>query len=246
MLFTRILEAIRHDRYNSAAAYERHLRSKLRLHREDRDLAFADAVGSESVRWFNKQGNAQVAVLKHHGLRDGMSIYDLGCGCGRTAQALQRAGWNGRYTGVDIVEGFVSELTRKCPGFEARVHREPTIEADDASLDMLFHWSVFTHIAPEECFLYLEDSFRALKPGGRLVFSFLELTDTDHYSIFENRIERLRSKKKLRLLDTFLHRDWVSLWAERIGFKGLRFTAGQDTSEHPKMWQTVAAMVKPA
>jgi SAM-dependent methyltransferase len=174
-----------------------------------------------------------------------MSIYDLGCGCGRTAQALQRAGWKGRYTGVDIVEGFVSELARKCPGFEARVHREPSIMAEDRSLDMLFHWSVFTHIAPEECFLYLEDSFRALKPGGRLVFSFLELNDPDHYSTFENRVERLRAKKKLRLLDTFLHRDWVLLWAERIGFKEVQFADGQDTTEHPKMWQTVATMVKP-
>ena len=79
-----------------------------------------------------------------------MSIYDLGCGCGRTAQALQRAGWRGRYIGADIVAEFVSELKRKCPGFEAHVHRRPSIVAGDSSLDIIFHWSVFTHIALEE------------------------------------------------------------------------------------------------
>lgn len=246
MFFDRLLAAVGLGGYNSAAAYERHLRSKLRQHRGNRDLAFADAIGSESIELFKNQGDAQVAVLKHHGLVDDMSVYDLGCGCGRTAQALKRAGWQGRYVGADIVQGFVSELKRKCPGFEAHVHREPSIVATDGSIDMLFHWSVFTHVSLEECFLYLEDSFRALKPGGKLVFSFLELTDEGHYQrIFENRVARLRRNKRLKLLDTFLHRDWIALWAEKIGFEEPRFTAGNDQSSHPQMWQTLVALVKP-
>lgn len=233
-------------RDDPAAAYERHLKNKLRLHSEDRELAFANAVGSETVRWFRKQGKAQVAVLRFHGLQDGMTIYDLGCGCGRTAQALRKDGWRGRYIGADIVEGFISELKRRCPGYEAHVHREPTIVAADESLDMLFHWSVFTHIAPEECFLYLEDSYRALKPGGRLVFSFLEMTDDNHWTIFESRVERSRQRRKLNLLDTFLSRDWIERWARKIGFEQPNFIDGQSTEHHPKMWQTVAAMRKPA
>lgn len=246
-MLDRLLTALGRRHYNSAGAYERHLRSKLRLHRGNRDLAFADAIGSETIELFNSQGDVQVAVLRHHGLVDGMSIYDLGCGCGRTAQALQRAGWRGRYVGADIVEGFISELKRKCRGFEAHVHREPSIVAEDGTLDMIFHWSVFTHVSPEECFLYLEDSFRALKPGGKLVFSFLELTNPSHYQrIFENRLNRLRRKRPLKLLDTFLHRDWIALWAEKIGFAEPQFTDGDDHSSHPQMWQTLAAMVKPA
>jgi SAM-dependent methyltransferase len=245
MAFEKIVRAIRSDSYKSAAAYDRHLRSKLRAHR-NRDLAFADAIGSETLELFESQGNGQVAVLRHHGLNDGMTIYDLGCGCGRTAQALQRAGWHGSYMGADIVAGFVSELKRKCPGYEAHVHREPTIVAGDGSIDMLFHWSVFTHVPPEECFLYLEDSFRALKPGGKLIFSFLELTDPGHYErVFKNRVARLRGKRRLKLLDTFLHRDWIALWAKEIGFEPPQFTDGQDNSRHPEMWQTIAAMVKP-
>jgi len=247
MMLDAILRAVRKEGYNSPAAYERHLRSKLRLHGNDRDLAFADAIGSETVELFEAQGDGQVAVLKHHGLQDGMTIYDLGCGCGRTAQALERAGWFGRYIGTDIVHGFVNELKRKCPGFEAHVHREPSIVANDESLDMLFHWSVFTHIPPEECFLYLEDSFRALKPGGKSVFSFLELTDPAHYErIFENRLGRLRRKRRLKLMDSFLHRDWISLWAAKIGFAEPVFTNGDDSTLHPAMWQTLATITKPA
>lgn len=231
--------------YDSVAAYERHLNAKLKLYPDDRDLAFAVAIGSDSVEQFVAQGDDHVAILRHHGLRDGMSVYDLGCGCGRTAQALRRAGWQGEYTGADIVEGFVSELKRKCPGYEAHVHREPTLVAADASLELVYHWSVFTHLSPEECFLYLEDSFRALKPGGKLVFSFLELTDPRHFAHFEGRVARLRGKEALPLLDAFLHRDWIRLWGEKIGFSEVHFTDGSDDTNHPAAWQAVASMAKP-
>lgn len=246
MIFDAIF-AMLGGRYNSAAAYERHLRRKLRQHRNDRDLAFADAIGSDTVELFERQGDDQVAVLRHHGLADGMAIYDLGCGCGRTAQALQRAGWSGRYIGADIVSGFIAELKRKCPGYEAHVHRKPSIVAQSASLDIIFHWSVFTHIPLEECFLYLEDSYRSLKPGGKLVFSFLELTNPAHYQqIFENRLGWVRKGRPPKLLDTFLHRDWIVLWADKLGFGEVGFTDGDDHSNHPASWQTLAAMVKPA
>jgi SAM-dependent methyltransferase len=246
MIFDQLMSKLGLGGYNSTTAYRRHLRAKLRMHRGNRDLAFAEAIGSESIDLFVAQGDGQVAVLKQHGLEDGMSIYDLGCGCGRTAQALKRSGWHGHYVGADIVEGLVLELKRKCPGYAAHVHRQPSLLADDGSLDMVFHWSVFTHISPEECFLYLEDTFRSLKPGGRVVFSFLEFGDPEHWRVFENRLGRLRRRRRLALLDTYLHRDWIRLWADKIGFGEPKFTDGQDDRRHRPMWQTVAALSKPA
>ena len=245
MLFIRALGIFGFAQNHPVTAYERHLRQALRRHPKDRDLAFADAIGSQSVELFIQQGDGQVAALKHYGLEDGMAIYDLGCGCGRTAQALFRSGWQGSYMGADVVKGLITELKRKCPGFEAVVHRRPTIVAEDNSLDLVFHWSVFTHITPEDCFLYLEDTFRALKPGRKLVFSFLEMTDPHHYAVFESRLRRLRNRKSLHLPDTFLHRDWISLWADKIGFVDVAFADGDDDTNHPPIWQAVASMMKP-
>jgi 2-polyprenyl-3-methyl-5-hydroxy-6-metoxy-1,4-benzoquinol methylase len=245
-MLDQILDRMNRGWYSSAAAYQRHLGTRLRKHGKNRDLAFADAIGSESLELFVEQGDGQVAILKHHGLADGMTVYDLGCGCGRTAQALLRSGWSGRYIGADIVSEFIAELKRKCPGYEAHVNRRPTIVSDDASLDMIFHWSVFTHLSPEECYLYLEDCFRALKPGGKLVFSFLEMTNEEHFTAtFESRLRRLRRGKSLHLLDTFLHPDWIRVWADKIDFSEPRFTHGQDARDHPPAWQTVAVMTKP-
>lgn len=231
--------------YNSVTAYEQLIAAHLKRYPGQRDLAFALAVGSLTVDLFREQGDGHVAVLKSHGLTDGMAVFDLGCGCGRTAQALQRSGWRGSYTGTDIIASFIAELTAKCPGYTAQVHREPSLPVADASLDMVFHWSVFTHISPEECYLYMADSFRAMKPGARLVFSFMELADPEHQQTFFRRAEVIAKGGSDRVLDIFLHRDWIGLWAKTIGFTEPEFTDGSDGSRHGPFWQTLAAMSKP-
>jgi hypothetical protein len=110
---------------------------------------------------------------------------------------------------------------------------------------MLYHWSVFTHISPEECFLYLKDSFRALKPGGKTIFSFVELTDPAHQGVFHWRVGEIAAERHLPILDTFLHRDWIRIWADAIGFTPPVFTDGDDGADHPPFWQTLAVMRKP-
>jgi SAM-dependent methyltransferase len=226
--------------------YERHLTRCLRANPGNRPLAFAQAVGSDTMAAFREQGDGHVAVLRSHGLHDGMTVFDLGCGCGRTAQALRRAGWQGQYIGVDVVERFVAELRARCPGYQAFRHRQASIPADDDSLDMLFHWSVFTHLSLEDCFLYLKDTYRALKPGGKTVFSFLELTEASHRPVFASRVRRRAAGRPLALVDTFLHRDWISLWAGDIGFAPPQFTDGGDARTHPAFWQSLVALRKPA
>jgi hypothetical protein len=90
----------------------------------------------------------------------------------------------------------------------------------------------------------MADIYRALKPGGRLVFSFLELTEPAHQVVFYNRVDALAKGGSNSVLDTFLHRDWISLWANRIGFSKPEFTHGLDDTRHDAFWQTVVAMTK--
>lgn len=235
----------RANRWHSVRSYNALVARKRRLHRGDLDMAMMASIGAASPTDFAVQGDGHVAVLMHHGLEDGMSIYDLGCGSGRTAIALQRAGWRGHYKGADIVKPLVDYLLLKCPGYEAVVHRDLTIAAPDASLDMVFHWSVFTHLYPEECYLYMQDAFRALKPGGRLVFSFLEMEDVKHHGIFNRRVNKFRAKGWSATLDSFLHRDWIRYWARDVGFEQPSFTDGTDDTHHPPFWQALAAITKP-
>lgn len=241
-----ILSRLGWNEYRSFSAYERYLTSRIRANPRDRTLAFAQAIGAASVEEYNLQGDGHVAVLRHHGLREGMAVFDLGCGCGRTAEALVRSGWKGNYTGVDVIERFVAELRARCPGYKAFRHRSTSIPSPDNSLDIVFHWSVFTHLSLEECYLYLKDTLRALKPGGKVVFSFLELNDPAHRPVYFKRVDKIARGRQVGLQDTFLHRDWIRFWAQDIGFQDPNFTDGYDNSQHPAFWQSLVAMTKPA
>lgn len=230
---------------HSVRDYQALVQMHLRRNPGNPRLALANAIGAETMETFAAQGDAHVAVLRHHGLADGMSIYDLGCGCGRTAQALRRDGWEGHYIGADVVPELLAELERQCPGYRAVLNTRMTIEAENAALDMVYNWSVFTHLFPGESYLYLVDAFRALKPGGKLLFSFLELEEPAHDRIWESKLNRLRTGREDEQLDTFLHRDWIRRFARDAGFEPPAFTDGTDGTHHPQFWQALAVMRKP-
>lgn len=71
---------------HSVRDYRALVRRKLKQKPDNRALALAQSIGAPTMHDFVSIGDGHVAVLRHHGLVDGMSIYDLGCGCGRTAQ----------------------------------------------------------------------------------------------------------------------------------------------------------------
>ncbi|CAN5375811.1 hypothetical protein BH10PSE1_BH10PSE1_11130 [soil metagenome] len=229
---------------HSLESYERLVANKLAEHPKDRLLALAQSIGSTDMELYRIQGDGHVEVLRHHGLADGMYVYDLGCGSGRTASALQRSGWTGSYVGADIVQALVDNVIQTCPGYKAVRSLTPTIVAPSESLDIVFHWSVFTHLLPEECFAYLQDSYRALKPGGKTVFSFLEYEDPRHRVLFDHRVKAIVDGTQLDHLDTFLPRPWLTAWAEQIGFQPAEFTDGSDVSHHGEFWQSLVVMVK--
>jgi SAM-dependent methyltransferase len=238
--------AARARQSHSVRDYRALVRAKLKQFPDNPALALAQAIGAQTMDDFVSIGDGHVAVLRHHGLTDGMTVYDLGCGCGRTAQALVRHGWQGHYTGADVVQELIDELAQQCPGYDVLLNVKPAIVAPDATMDMVFHWSVFTHLYPGESYLYTTDAFRALKPGGKMIFSFLELEEPAHDRVWNANLDHLRTGHPAEHLDAFLHRDWIRRFARDAGFAAPRFTDGQDGTNHPPFWQSLAVLEKPA
>lgn len=49
------------------------------------------------------------------------SVLDVGCAYGDLMPHLKEAGWDGKYSGVDIVPGLISEAQKRYPGIDAKV-----------------------------------------------------------------------------------------------------------------------------
>ncbi|HUR89323.1 MAG TPA: class I SAM-dependent methyltransferase [Ramlibacter sp.] len=225
--------------------YTRLVRDLIAAHPGDYDLAMAKAIGSQTLESFVEFGDKHVHVLRRVGLQDGCAIYDLACGSGRTASALRRHGWNGSYRGADIIDELVSYARQKSPDFQFFVHRDFSIVADDGSQDIIFSWSLFTHLHLEEIYLYAEDCKRALKPGGVLVFSFLELSKPSNEAVFRSRVESMRTGAGAPHLDTFMDRQTIShMFVTMLGYTLVEFIGADEPLPGGAFGQSIAVLRK--
>lgn len=177
-----------------------------------RDAAMAMGVGGS----FEAVGVLERELLIQHGLRPDDYLIDVGCGSGRLAAQLP-AYLRGRYLGTDVVPEFVENARRAAgrPDWRFEVSDGIAIPEGDGRADMVCFFSVFTHLFHEQTYVYLREARRVLKPGGKVVFSFLEFRIADQWRIFEPLLEEAYKDHPLIM---FMDRDAIRAFAGRLGF----------------------------
>jgi len=199
--------------------YERHVSSlEGRLPRKDDALQMA--IGGE----FEAVGKLEYHLLRSLGLSDGQLVVDVGCGCGRLAVQLARFPLI-RYVGCDVVQRLLdhaSEISGR-PDWRFVCSDGAGIPCEDGAADLVCFFSVFTHLLHEDIFRYFRESARVLKPGGRLVFSFLEFRIRCHWTPF---IETVQSTLPGQHMNQFIDRDAIRAWAEHAGFEVVQLHDG--------------------
>lgn len=206
------IRAIRINKFDFHDTYPRLVRS-LKLS-QGTDRAMRLAVGGE----FEAVGVLELETLKHFGLRDDAYVIDIGCGSGRLAKPLS-AYLRGAYLGIDVVPELVRYAQRIVarPDWRFEVAAGLRIPEQDARADLVCFFSVFTHLLHEQTYVYLEEARRVLKPGGKIVFSFLDFTVAGHWRIFETNIADLRINS--HPLNMFMSKEAIAIWAERLGMR---------------------------
>lgn len=176
------------------------------------DEAMSLAVGGD----YERCGKIQESLLLMFDVGQTSSIIDLGCGSGRLASRLSRH-YRGSYLGIDVVKELLDYADSKTsPNFRFAEVDQIQIPAPDASADLVTAFSLFTHLLHEETFLYLEETLRVLKPGGLVVFSFLEYEGAGHVEIFQGSLEQYRAGQA-KHLNVFIEQQAIVLWAKLLG-----------------------------
>lgn len=141
-------------------------------------------------------GRLAALAIELGGLGPDERILDVGCGFGRLAVALTSYIRNGEYTGLDLdargIRWCRKHITPAHPNFwfahadVANSHYNPRgrvspaelrFPCANASVDVAFASSLFTHLLPPAADHYVWEMSRVLKPGGRAVATFFLLDD---------------------------------------------------------------------
>ena len=221
------------------------------------DKAMQAAIGGE----FEAFGLVEREMLIFFGLKPHHSVVDVGCGSGRLAVPLSR--WlKGPYLGIDLVPDLVDYARASCARADWRfeVASGLTIPARDESADCVCFFSVLTHLLHEQSYIYLEEARRVLRPGGVIVFSFLEFEMPFHWSVFAGTVADARGAGE-HPLNVFQSRGAIKVWAEHLGLDIRDVRNGDDAFvplPHPitteggvvmekfgNLGQSIAALVKP-
>ena len=177
---------------------------------------------------FDAVGLLMRDLLIYHGLRKNDYVIDVGCGSGRVAKPLSDY-LTGRYLGIDVVPELLeyarSIVTR--PDFRFEVASGLTIPEKDQQADMVCFFSVFTHLLHEESFVYLREAKRVLKPGGKIVLSFLDFRMDSHWSIFESNLEDVGIGAKP--MNVFMAIEMVRAWARHLDLEVETIKDGEDS-----------------
>jgi len=227
------------DRFHFVRDYRKLVRTLIDRHPYDEAMSLA--VGGN----YASTGTLLADILIDEGLRDGNALMDLGCGSGRLASALgPRVSL--KYLGYDIVPELLEYARSKSPdGYEFRLNHSRRLPAESASFDFVAAFSVFTHLLHEESYLYVQDAQRVLRPGGKLVFSFLEFQVEHHWSVFEQTVEATRNDT-LPHLNVFIEQSTIELWAAHLGFETPVFVQPGEAGAAGRLGQSVATLRKPA
>lgn len=127
------------------------------------------------------------ALVRDCGLSPSERVLEIGCGLGRIAQPLARYLKTGAYVGTDVDPDSIrycsENITSAYPNFtfshidaynefynpEARRKlTEIDFPFQDASFDLAFFSSVFTHLDDSDLRYYASNLSKCLRPGGRV------------------------------------------------------------------------------
>jgi SAM-dependent methyltransferase len=146
--------------------------------------------GTADPEWFLRSGRAAFeAIAAHVPLDDLDAVLDFGCGCGRVTRYWDD--FAGSVAGSDLSRPAVEWCRRNLPFARFETNGlEPPLAFADASFDLVYALSVFTHLTEPLQLAWRDELRRVLRPGGLLLVtthgrSYLPRLEADERDRFE-------------------------------------------------------------
>jgi SAM-dependent methyltransferase len=144
--------------------------------------------------FFLRSGRQHAEVIRDLLRTDGTSVEELsalldwGCGCGRVLRHWSKLDHT-RVCGCDINPTMVQWCRENLPFAEVEVtDTTPPLPYTDSSFDLVYAFSVFTHLPEDHQRVWIAECLRVLRPAGYLLLSTLG----EYYASLERLTEKER------------------------------------------------------
>jgi SAM-dependent methyltransferase len=119
------------------------------------------------------------------GIRDAL---DFGCSSGRVLRVMRAAYPHATWHGCDPNAPAIAWASEHLRDIEFFVNSdEPPLPFEQASLDLVYAISIWSHFAPDLGLRWFDEMHRTLRPGGHLVMTTHGLTSVAHYALLDLR-----------------------------------------------------------
>jgi SAM-dependent methyltransferase len=174
-------------------------------------------------------------LVEHFGCTRDSRVLDIGCGQGRLPIGLLRVVGALDYLGIDVDEGSVDWCRRHIrqahPSFRfqhldlhnerynpggVRLDERFRFDAADASRDIVYLYSVFSHTTEQDACAYLRDFRRVLADGGGVFFTTFVETGVPDFEVNPSGY-RLRCSGPLHVVR--YERDYLFGIVDELGYE---------------------------
>jgi len=120
------------------------------------------------------------------------AILDFGCGCGRVMRQWQSLSSDVALHGTDYNRVLIDWCRRNLPFARFDVNRlQPPLEYADNSFDLVYAFSIFTHLSADLQTAWIDELTRVIAPGGYLIItvhgeSFRHALTSDEQAVFDS------------------------------------------------------------
>jgi SAM-dependent methyltransferase len=138
-------------------------------------------------------------------LADVRSALDFGCSSGRVLRALTAAHPHIRLHGCDPNTTAIAWASQQLPNVELFVNdHTPPLALDDASLDLAYAISIWSHFAPPLGLRWFEEMHRLIRPGGHLICTTHGPTSIAYYATLQLRTP----EQSLEIANALYRQGW--------------------------------------
>jgi ubiquinone/menaquinone biosynthesis C-methylase UbiE len=151
-------------------------------------------------------------------------LLEIGCGVGRIGRELAPHchSWTGTDRSANML-GYAAKRLQDLGNIRLQVLQGTALdEIADNSVDVVYCTNVIPHLDEMDCWLYVQDALRVLRPGGRIFLDTIDLESDEGWGMFARGVARSKDFERPPYAGRFSTASELSAYASRAGFENVK------------------------